>query len=198
MLLSDKSVEVRDFLLDEHEVLVSEYQACLSAGVCRRPTLARLKCNTELGGHGDHPANCLTWEMLRDYCTWTEGRIPTVEEWEWAARGGANAFKHPWGSSAQGPASVCWRHRGTCSAKTHLDDRSVDGVWDLAGNVSEWTTDATGGHFRSGGAWLATYEQGSAHIHAQGDLAAHDPVRLKMGGRCAASTDPRLGGSGLL
>ncbi|WP_435869105.1 formylglycine-generating enzyme family protein [Actinomadura coerulea] len=69
------------------------------------------------------------------------GRIPTSAEWEWMAGGGRRRF--PWGEAAPGSQHANLRGAGpgrTTPVHTHPAGRTPDGLWDVAGNVWEWTT----------------------------------------------------------
>ena len=98
-------------------------------------------------------------------------RLPTEEEWEWAARGGPLAHKYPWGDTAPEADSACFAFYGmtvlahnpvplgpnpedTCAVATVLKGDAPGGIHDLAGNVEEWTSSATGkSHVTRGGSW---------------------------------------------
>lgn len=147
-------VSVSAFCLDATEVTVADYHACLKAGRCFSPKASRLigpgamttetpddsGCNDGVRGREGHPMNCVPWSFAREYCDAQGKRLPSEEEWEYAARG-SELRSFPWGAAPPGPG-VCWkraRGEGTCAAGASAADQSPLGVLDLAGNVSEWT-----------------------------------------------------------
>lgn len=143
--------KVDRFYLDQTEVTVGAYRACVATGACSRP-MGGDPCNwTEdmEAGKDNLPVNCVTWHQAVDYCGWKRRRLPTEIEWEYAARG-TRGSKYPWGddepdTDKHSETKLCWKtmpHRtcpvGSYSA-TLLGKPEMGGLYDMAGNVYEWT-----------------------------------------------------------
>lgn len=82
----------------------------------------------------------VTWEQASDYCQWNGLRLPTEAEWEKAARGPSGSI-FPWGNEWKTNMS----NTGAEQWETHIapvesypTDKSPFGIYDMAGNVSEW------------------------------------------------------------
>ena len=88
------SEQVKPFLIDRYEVSREAYQeACLAQ---------RLVCPPRLSFEGTDarlPITHITFSDASDYCTWRGKRLPTEEEWLFAARGDSMQ-PYPWGRSA--------------------------------------------------------------------------------------------------
>jgi len=137
-------VHVAAFQIDATEVTTEAYAACVKAGRCPAPSTFHASCNGLTSDVAAHPVNCVTWPMARAFCQWRGARLPTEQEWEYAARG-PSSQRFPWGTERRTDAS-CWNRPAgktrTCPVGSFASDRSPFGVLDMAGNVAEWTESA--------------------------------------------------------
>jgi formylglycine-generating enzyme required for sulfatase activity len=89
----------------------------------------------------DHPVVRVTWDEAQAYCEWAGGRLPTEAEWEYAARGGNDGVKYPWGNQIT-PDSANYsgsKWKGTSPVRSY--PANAWGLYDMAGNVWEWIAD---------------------------------------------------------
>ena len=123
---------------------------------------------TALGEYAGHPMVMVTWFGARAYCEYYGGRLPTEIEWEKAARG-TDGRPYPWGSEVArnnanfysshdvfeklaglGDTTPVGFYNGlTYAGYATLDSASPYGLYDMAGNVWQWTADIhEGSHYR--------------------------------------------------
>ena len=136
-------VHLSGFWIDLVEVTVDDYAGCVadSLSPCPEPWDWGY-CNWGVGGRGDHPINCVTFEQAEQYCSWAGKGLPTEAQWEKAARGTDERI-FPW----VGDEATCWHTQMIgCGGQTlpvggRSAGASAYGALDMAGNVIEWTAD---------------------------------------------------------
>ena len=141
-------VELGTYYMDLYEVTVTQYRLCVEAGVCEEPPSASL-CNWYEDVVETHPINCMYWEDARAYCEWAGLRLPTEAEWEKAARG-TDTRTYPWGEDLdRNKANYGGGAMRTMEVGSHPEGVSPYGLYDMAGNVWEWTQDWYNSHYYS-------------------------------------------------
>ncbi len=108
----------------------------------------------------EHPVVEVNWQDAQAYAAWAAKRLPTAEEWQWAA--GKRAKQHyPWGDQFLSACCNTREARLGSTTPVGMYSPAADspyGVADLAGNVWEWLVDKAGpgGQYRQlrGGAWF--------------------------------------------
>lgn len=102
----------------------------------------------------DHPVVHISWNDAIAYCQWAGARLPTEAEWEYAARGGLERKKYPWGDllkvDGQHQCNI-WQGKfptHNSAADGFIGTAPVDayspngyGLYNVAGNVWEWCLD---------------------------------------------------------
>ena len=139
---------------------------------------------SSLAGLWQHPVVHVGFEDVQAYAAWAGKELPTEAEWEFAARGGLDGAEYAWGDEfTPGRRHMANTWQGEFPWQNTLQDRyewtspvgsfpaNGYGLFDMAGNVWEWTTD-----------W---YQEHGKIEHACCTMA--NP----RGGEMAASADPR-------
>ena len=147
------------FLIGAYEVTAAEWDACLREGGCR--------VSTEGGPDGRLPASNLSWDDAQGYVAWLSKktgrayRLPSEAEWEYAASGGKTTA-YWWGNEVgKGNASCSdcgspWDGKGPAPVGSFKPNPF--GLFDVNGNLWEWTMDCSNPSYKGapadGSAWL--------------------------------------------
>jgi cysteine-rich repeat protein/VCBS repeat-containing protein len=160
-----KNVAIGEFMIMRAEVTVKQYRECVDAGECSMPGTGSY-CNYLVAGRDWHPINCVSQVQAKEYAAYLDAldpamhiRLPSEAEWEYAARSLGVEDVHPWGDEVASCDFANLREGGygcgtastahVCSTSTTNTPRAipvpngdtVQGVCDMAGNISEWTLD---------------------------------------------------------
>ena len=137
------TAETKAFWIDKYEVTNLQYKQFIDATKRRSPSHFRNR--TYPDGKVDHPVVFVTWFDAHDYCQWAGKRLPTDIEWEKAARG-TDDRDYPWGDTFdvnKVNSPVRWEsldiQGDTTPAGSFEGGKSPYGLYDMAGNVWEWT-----------------------------------------------------------
>jgi formylglycine-generating enzyme required for sulfatase activity len=133
-----RGVTLGDFAIDATEVTQAQYAVCVQAGKCELPYCAWDPCKDP-----NKPIACVYRQEAIEYCSFVGEHLPTEAQWEKAARG-TDGREYPWGNDAPtcDLANFAGCGHGTVDVGTLTKGASPFGVFDMAGNVGEWTQDA--------------------------------------------------------
>jgi formylglycine-generating enzyme required for sulfatase activity len=127
------------YYIDQYEVTNEQYQAYLVESNRKPP---RYWVNNQYpAGKDHHPVSWVTWEEANGYCQWLGKTLPTEAQWEKAARG-TDGRIYPWGNDFDpAKANIGGSTGGTKPVGSYEAGKSPYGIYDMIGNVWEWTAD---------------------------------------------------------
>jgi serine/threonine protein kinase/formylglycine-generating enzyme required for sulfatase activity len=124
-------VTVEPFFIDKFEVTIEAY--------LKNQYLTRQTGQTGQTGETKLPMVNVTWREADSYCRSQGKRLPTEEEWEFAARG-TDGRIYPWGNVFErGRANAAHPSGDFSPVGSFPDGNSPFGVSDMSGNAMEWT-----------------------------------------------------------
>ncbi len=175
------------FEIARYPVTNQQYRYFLAANPSH-PAPAHWKGGEYPLGKGKHPVVGVSLHDALAFCRWLKCRLPMEEEWEKAARG-VDGRSYPWGEDWQ-EGQFCNNYDTKIGGTTPVDKypagRSPYDVWDLVGNVWEWTASEAQGpfmHVVRGGSWRL-FSKYAVQVTARSMLLSEER-RDDLGFRCA-------------
>ena len=139
------------------EITLAQWLAATGIEAPRQPSWSRSP---------QQPAVMVTWHEATAFCQTVGGRLPTEAEWEYAARGGKEGWRHAagqhlthdlanYGADECCGGAVAGRDQWETTSPVGMFPANGFGLFDMDGNVSEWVADGDA-RFRGvrGGAWI--------------------------------------------
>lgn len=129
-------VALKPFFIDTYEVTCGEYRSFIQAtGHAAPPDWVN---GNYPAGAVRKPVTGVNWDDANAYARWAGKRLPTEEEWEYAARG-ADGRLYPWGNEwKKGMANAEGASNGLADVGSYKG-ASPFGAYDMVGNAWEWT-----------------------------------------------------------
>lgn len=139
----EHKVHVDAFYMDKFEVTNRQYFDYCSETNTPLPEFwgsGQFKCSLD---YPDHPVIGISFIDASKYARWAGKRLPTEAEWEYAARGGLSGNNYPWGDQIDSTLTNYGRKYKT-ALKVGTFKPNGYGLFDMGGNVWEWTSDNYG------------------------------------------------------
>jgi formylglycine-generating enzyme required for sulfatase activity len=143
-----QELDMQPFDIDVTEVTNGAFALCIDAGQCNPPASAGGPALPQVLKDGPHLPSFCSREDAQAYGAYVHKRLPTEEEWEYAARG-TDFRKYPWGQEDLPASEYCrvetaFHELRMCPVGGTPRDRSPFGVLDMAASAPEWAQFADG------------------------------------------------------
>src|SRR5262245_8340305 len=202
----------RGFEVMSHEVTVDQFRQFVAAqstiiGRLLLPRGVAMEKQPDWS-QGNHPVVYVSWDDASEFCAFVRGRLPTEAEWEYAARGGnaegIDPSRNTYSADRATGEAVAGQDKWEASAPVGSFPPNGYGLYDMIGNVWEWTSSiyrdnpfqgGDGSEDRSsrrprvvrGGSW--NDDPSILRVSFRNNLAAADRG-LNLGFRCARDGSP--------
>lgn len=134
----ERKIYLKPFYIDTFETTNEQYRQFIKQTNHKEPA------NWMVYGYQEdkkeHPVVFVSFDDASVYCKWQGKRLPTEEEWEKASRG-TDGRTYPWGNEFD-PSKANTSLAGivgTTKVNTYENDKSPYGLYNMIGNVWEWT-----------------------------------------------------------
>ena len=180
------TVKVKPFAMSRYEITIAEYSKFARSSGRKAPKTGDL--STE-----NHPVFFVSWNDAVAYTKWLSVqtgknyRLPTEAEWEFAARAGSTTA-YPWGRRLGSDHAHCF------ACETGLDPRhptkvgrfeaNAFGLFDMAGNIEEWTYDCYNRNYEGAPSDGTVFEGGDCSVRVvRGGAYSSGPKALRSAAR---------------
>jgi formylglycine-generating enzyme required for sulfatase activity len=191
----------KPFAVAKYEVTFADWDACVTGGGCNG-----YKPSDQGWGHGQQPVINVSWEDAQRYVAWLSEvtgqtyRLLSEAEYEYAARGGTTTT-YPWGddiklngtamANCDGCGDRQWGGKRTAPVGSFAANGF--GLYDMVGNVFEWTEDCLHLNYNDaptdGSAWITGGDCGNRVL--RGNSWNIEPDLLRSASRSWLTTDYR-------
>lgn len=152
-----RQVKLSDFWMGAYEITHDQFgvfykDETITQGskvdAVTRPTAQYIDLSWNMGKEGGFPVNSLSQDAALMFCRWLYRktgifyRLPTEAEWEYASRAGTSTL-YPFGNDANALDEYAWYEKNSENKyqKVGLKKPNPWGLYDMLGNVCEWTLD---------------------------------------------------------
>ncbi|WP_111970137.1 SUMF1/EgtB/PvdO family nonheme iron enzyme [Capnocytophaga stomatis] len=149
------TVTLSSFKISKHEITNAQYAKFLTAKGNQRENGAIWYQGKDIvkegngfkarAGRENYPVVFVTWHGAKAYAEWVGGSLPTEAQWEYAARGGNKSKGYTY-SGSNNLDEVAWYLDNSGGRLHEVGTRKPNelGIYDMSGNVWEWTADLYG------------------------------------------------------
>jgi formylglycine-generating enzyme required for sulfatase activity len=221
-----REVEIAPFWMGKHEVTWNEFELFMYpdeekkiratkqvdeaintlTDATARPTQPYVEMSFGMGKDG-YPAISMTQHAALKYCQWLSAktghfyRLPTEAEWEYAARAGTTTAYY-WGDDAAKVGEYAWYGKNSDFKYQKVGKKKPNpwGLFDITGNVIEWTLDQYDAGYYGKGQNANPWNKATKpypHVARGGSWDDDDPAKLRIAARRASDAtwkiqDPQL------
>jgi len=168
---------------------------------------------SDVGARQNHPVVHVSWRDAHAYCAWSGTRLPTEAEWEYAARGGLEQRRFPWGDElVVAGRHMCNTWQGIFPTLNSGADGYVGtapvtayhpngyGLSNMVGNTWEWCADWFSADYHRDGPRVAPTgpPDGTARVMRGGSYLCHESYcnRYRVAARSSNTPDSSTGNIG--
>ena len=165
------------------------------------PTQPYVEMSFGMGKDG-YPAISMTQHAANKYCQWLSAktghfyRLPTEAEWEYAARAGTTTA-YFWGDDPAPMGEYCWYGKNSDFKYQKVGKKKPNpwGLYDILGNVCEWTLDQYNPEFYKNSPAANPWNKATKpypHVARGGSWDDDEPVKLRAAERRASDKDWKM------